>query len=529
MILVKETLNIDDSTIVKECKHGNREAMSLLYTRYAPRMLRLISFYVKNSDDAKDILHDGFIAAFTRIDTLQDPAKVDHWLATIIKNLSLKFLQEQSVVSLLNEIPEEPSDDCEIDNIIDFETLETLICRLPDGYQKVFRLAVLENKTHKEIAQILGIAPNSSSSQLFHAKVHLRRLIMEYKKTAGTLILLLIAVATETYISFNNSDYDGTMSSKPKSLGTAAYPVAQHTKTSRIVRHSPNCPATTISVNTFKKQESLISMSRSERITADTIPSLPAKTAKYDIDSSSTYNNDTTSEAESSPKEIFEYHYKKLDYENDISADNSCKKNKEKGWSAGVSFDPGIINFDKSLNDGELADNEHIHDYLKFQNHKNMLPITVGIKIEKRITSWLGIESGLTYTYLQSDFEYRKNQARCQWHYIGIPLKANLYAYLSSKIHLYVSMGGDFEIPAYSTTKPIKTENVLGYSYGKFKSPVVWSLSGSVGISVPLSQKIDIYIEPTLKYNFPHDYRVPNAWSEHPLNISIPIGVRFKW
>lgn len=523
MIVVKETLYIDDSAIVKGCKHGNREAMSLLYTRYAPRMLRLISFYVKNSDDAKDILHDGFIAAFTRIDTLQDPAKIDHWLATIIKNLSLKFLQEQSVVSLLNEIPEEPSDDCEIDNIIDFETLETLICRLPDGYQKVFRLAVLENKTHKEIAQILGIAPNSSSSQLFHAKMHLRKLIIEYKKTAGTLVLLLIAVATGIYISFNNSDYDGTMSFQPKTSETAAYPVAQHTKT------SANIATTTISVNTFKKQGLLFSMSRSKRVTADSIPPIPTKTRKCDFDSSLTNNNVTISEATSSPKEIFEYNYTKQDYENDNSADNSYKKNSEKGWSAGVTFDPGIINIDKSLNNGELAGNEHIHDYLKYQNHKNMLPITVGINIEKRITSWLGIESGLTYTYLHTDFEYHKNHTQCYWHYIGIPLKANLYAYSSSKIRIYGSVGGGIEIPAYSTTKSLNGRDDLGYSYGNFNSPVVWTLSGSIGIALPLSRKIDIYLEPTLKYNFPHRYRVPNVWSEHPCNISIPIGVRFKW
>ncbi len=66
-----------------------------------------------------------------------------------MKNLSLKYLQAQTVTSILEEIPdtvEEP----EIDDIIDFATLESLIQKLPEGYQKVFRLAVLENKSHKE-------------------------------------------------------------------------------------------------------------------------------------------------------------------------------------------------------------------------------------------------------------------------------------------------------------------------------------------------------------------------------------------
>ncbi len=204
---VKHIVDIDNATLVEECKAGDREAMSLLYTRFAPRMLHVICRYVRNQEDAHDILHDGFIAAFTRLESLREPERVEYWLATIMKNLSLKFLQSQNVESILDEIPEEIEETSDINDVIDFATLESLITQLPDGYQKVFRLAVLENKSHKEISKILGIAPNSSSSQLFHAKVMLRRLIAEHKNKAALMtLLMLIAISVGVLFYFGKED-----------------------------------------------------------------------------------------------------------------------------------------------------------------------------------------------------------------------------------------------------------------------------------------------------------------------------------
>ncbi len=157
----------------------------------------VIRRYITDPEDAEDILHDGFIVAFTRISTLRDPDRLEYWLATIMKNLSLQYLQQQDVAEILHDIPEmEDTDDVPpIEEIIGMDVLEQLIGRLPDGYQKVFRLTVLENKTHKEIGKMLGIAPHTSSSQLYHAKVMLRGMIRDYKPQAGLVCLLLLGGA----------------------------------------------------------------------------------------------------------------------------------------------------------------------------------------------------------------------------------------------------------------------------------------------------------------------------------------------
>lgn len=158
------SLHIDNRSLVEECLKGDKDALSIFYTRFAPKMLALICRYVGDSADAEDILHDGFIIAFTRLKTLRDYEHVDYWLATIMKNLSLQFLRLQDVGTMLQEIPE-TEDTPLAEDFLDMATLESLIKELPKGYQKVFRLAVLENISRH------GRALHSATTIRFRTKI----------------------------------------------------------------------------------------------------------------------------------------------------------------------------------------------------------------------------------------------------------------------------------------------------------------------------------------------------------------------
>jgi RNA polymerase sigma-70 factor (ECF subfamily) len=72
---------------------------------------------------------------------------------------------------------EEPAFDA-----VPLDVIQGMIRKLPDGYRTVFNLFVFEDKSHKEIASMLGIKENSSASQLFHAKAMLARWIKDYIK-----------------------------------------------------------------------------------------------------------------------------------------------------------------------------------------------------------------------------------------------------------------------------------------------------------------------------------------------------------
>lgn len=85
LYIVSHDINIDNSTLVKGCLKGDKEALSLFYIRFAPKMMKVVQRYVTDMKDAEDILHDGFIVAFTRLDSLRNLDRVDYWLATIMK------------------------------------------------------------------------------------------------------------------------------------------------------------------------------------------------------------------------------------------------------------------------------------------------------------------------------------------------------------------------------------------------------------------------------------------------------------
>ena len=170
-------------------------------------------------------------------------------------------------------------------------------------------------------------------------------------------------------------------------------------------------------------------------------------------------------------------------------------------------------------------------DYLNSFSRRHHLPISFALVAEKHFSSWLGLESGVVYSYLHTDFErYSSNGndvATCHWHYLGFPLKVNLYAYTTPRLKLYFGLGGKVDIPLYSRAQIAPNPYCQS---GRFDSKVVWSAGTSVGVAFRLSKRVDIFIEPSLRYHFPQECDLPNIWTDdEPWSISIPIGFRFNW
>ncbi len=191
---------MDKVSLVKQCQSGDREAFGILYQTYLAPMHDVVAYYIHNTDIEQDVLHDGVLIAFASIGSLKNGARIEAWLTSIMKNLSLQYLKDVS-----SHISVPMSDTAIAGNVeaatdeareLTWEELDKIIDRLPEGYGKVFRLAVLDGLSHKEIAALLGIAPHSSSSQLTHAKAMLRRMITQYRVEMGILsvigIILLI-------------------------------------------------------------------------------------------------------------------------------------------------------------------------------------------------------------------------------------------------------------------------------------------------------------------------------------------------
>ncbi len=172
--------------IVMACKKNSRKARAKLYKTYASSLLGICLRYAKNKSEAEDILHEGFIKIFTKIDQA-GKGSFEAWMKQIVKNEALQYLRKKSSLNKKHfqyekEVAGEQYSDeeLEIDDISSKKILE-FIQSLPNGYRLVFNLYVFEEKRHKEIAQLLEISESTSKSQYLRAKKQLKKLITEYR------------------------------------------------------------------------------------------------------------------------------------------------------------------------------------------------------------------------------------------------------------------------------------------------------------------------------------------------------------
>lgn len=172
--------------IVNLFRKGETTAMDELYMEYADYLTGVCTRYISDEDTLKDVLQESFIKIFTQFHQFEYRGKgsLKAWITRITINEALIQLQKEKLTfvpfqeSDLSDFPEEEPDT----DGMDTQILLTFIRRLPPGYRAVFNLFVIEEKSHKEIAEILQIQPNTSASQFLRAKKMLAKMIREYKQ-----------------------------------------------------------------------------------------------------------------------------------------------------------------------------------------------------------------------------------------------------------------------------------------------------------------------------------------------------------
>lgn len=144
--------------------------------------------YISDREVAQDLLHDGFLKIFDSFDkfTWRGEGSLRAWMERVMVNTVLQYLRKNDVMNqatALENVPQvyEEPDASSID-VIPQKVLMRFINELPTGYRTVFNLYVFEEKSHKEIAQLLGINEKSSASQLVRAKAALATKIREWMK-----------------------------------------------------------------------------------------------------------------------------------------------------------------------------------------------------------------------------------------------------------------------------------------------------------------------------------------------------------
>ena len=128
--------------------------------------------YARSSSDAADILQDGFVKVFTKLEQFQFQGSFEGWVRRIMINTALRAYQRQRFnyeSSGYENLPEAPVEPDALALLSEAELLR-LITRLPDGYRVVFNMVAIEGYSHAEVADQLGIQESTSRSQLTKAR-----------------------------------------------------------------------------------------------------------------------------------------------------------------------------------------------------------------------------------------------------------------------------------------------------------------------------------------------------------------------
>ncbi len=177
----------NEKQLVRLVKLGDPGAMKTMYSEYIRFLTALCSRYILNDEDIKDVLQDSFIKIFSGINSFEYRGKgsLKNWIAKVTVNEILKFLQQSNrfeIVEISDKQHDIPIEEPDVDTLPSSAILH-LIRELPVGYRTIFNLYVIENKSHKEIASLLGIKESSSASQLHRAKSLLATKIKQYNKS----------------------------------------------------------------------------------------------------------------------------------------------------------------------------------------------------------------------------------------------------------------------------------------------------------------------------------------------------------
>ena len=164
-------------------RKGDEQAMRILYCRSVRYLSAVCSRYIYEEEDIKDVLQDAFLKIFASIKSFEyrGEGSLKGWMTKITLNETLTFIKNNSRLQFV-ELKQEEIDKIEEPNTegIPPAVIHSMIRELPDGYRTIFNLYVIEGKSHKEIAELLGIKPDSSASQLHRAKAMLAEKIKKY-------------------------------------------------------------------------------------------------------------------------------------------------------------------------------------------------------------------------------------------------------------------------------------------------------------------------------------------------------------
>src|SRR5688500_10228316 len=183
---------LDEHTLIQECLKQNSSAQKILYKKFFPKMIAVCLRYLKNREDASEVLNSAFLKVFEKLKQYKSEGSLEGWIKRIVINSSLDFIRRNKTYRnkfiLTDEFQSYSSSEKQDNDTINFSDAEIylsseeifeLISALPPATRIVFNLYVIDGFAHKQIAKQLNISTGTSQWHLSNARKLLKEKINE--------------------------------------------------------------------------------------------------------------------------------------------------------------------------------------------------------------------------------------------------------------------------------------------------------------------------------------------------------------
>jgi RNA polymerase sigma factor (sigma-70 family) len=171
--------------LIQGCKRNDRDSQRLLYQHYYGYAFSICTRYCRTTEEAKEVVNDGFLKVFLKIGQYDAGSSFKGWLRRIMINTSIDWFRKEQRHYYLESLDEPMVENLQAMGTYDelsYKELIAMIQKLSPGYRAVFNLYVIDGYTHKEIGAMLGISEGTSKSNLLKARERLKKVLSKLKE-----------------------------------------------------------------------------------------------------------------------------------------------------------------------------------------------------------------------------------------------------------------------------------------------------------------------------------------------------------
>lgn len=173
-------LHKNETKLIQRAAKQNREAQHVLYELHSPKMLSVCRYYIKDVQQAEEVMLNGFFKVFKYLSNFKNEGSFEGWIRRIMVREAISYLRQKKSIEFATEDDYLEHDSFNnINTNIELAEIQQVIDGLPEGYRMVFVMYAIEGYKHNEIAELLNISEGTSKSQLFKARQMLQKRITE--------------------------------------------------------------------------------------------------------------------------------------------------------------------------------------------------------------------------------------------------------------------------------------------------------------------------------------------------------------